>query len=194
MFQHTITDRAPDLTRIMQEMGEEGRIWQTDVSITPRNVRKYNENWRRETTEWVNNMMEAGLILFDRQHCEELFDQVKDCLNLPQDQDKNDPNESGKGWVVNHPWRQDHILDAWLFCMHAIMSGRVIKPAHAQKPGNAWEEAQAGMDYTRKLEELREMGMEDQAKQQEVFKETFGRPVKQSSLFTFPQGHYDNES
>jgi hypothetical protein len=194
MWQHTITDRAPDITRIVQEMGEEGRIWETDVSITPRNARKWNENWRRETAEWVNNMMDANLILFDRQHCDELFDQVKDCLNLSLDQDKNDPNDSGKGWSVNHPWRQDHVLDAWLFCMHAIMMGRLIKPAYSKKPGNAWEEARAGEEYKRKLEEYREMGMDDKAKSADVFKESFGRPISQLDLFSFPKGHYDNES
>ena len=194
LWNHTITDRSPDLTRDVQEMNEEGLIWPTDITTTPRNIRKFNENWRRETTEWVNNMMEADLILFDRQHCEEIFDQVKDCLNLPADQDKNDPNESGKGWVVNHPWRKDHVLDAWLSCMYAIMTGRVIKPKRYQQPGNAWEEAQAGWDYQRKMEEYKEMGMTDKVKSSQVFKDTFGRPQQHVDLFNFPAGHYPDES
>lgn len=201
---HTIHDRAPDIKGIVYEMEEEGKGWPTHMTTPPVNQRKFNENWRRETTEWVNNMLSANLIHFDLQYCEELFEQLKDALDKPANPDRDAPSEYDKGWTIHDPWRQDHVPDAFMFCMYSIMSGRVVRPKFVDRqPGNAFEEARAGMNYIRTIEEKSELqgfGYK-QVNPQNVFRENFGRGLtpQQSTGLLFgsrssgPAG-YENES
>lgn len=195
----TMHDRLPSIDGIFVELMDEDLEWPTPIVIPPINIRKYNENWRRETCEWVNNLASAEKVLFDLQHTDELFHQIQVAVNVPMAIDKDQPSDASKGWKIDDPWRGDHICDAWLFTIYTVMSGQLIKPDVPNSPEDPLTEHKRAWDYQRKVDELRELkGFVDSPYQNssEVFKEVFKREryAGKYRALTSQSGYYDNES
>jgi hypothetical protein len=173
----TITDRAPQLGGTFIELEDDGNKWPTEVTTVPKNLIKYNQNWRRDTSEFVNNMSARGKLLFDLQHCFQLHAQIINALNvsLPN---KDVQSESSKGWKINDVWRQDHPVDAWFFTMCAIHLGMLTIPQHKPEAMGAWQEAQAAQNYQRAAEERRELQgypVDFTGSNDDLYREHFGR-------------------
>jgi len=119
----TIFDADPPVANILDEMETEGREWTTDLTYRPKNKKDFM-NWREETYIWINQMAQAGHLWFDM-GAEDLHQQVMECLRRPPPEGKESKATSDKGWIVNDPWRGDHVLDAfvmlmWLFYTQAL--------------------------------------------------------------------------
>jgi len=190
----TITDRAPQLVGTFRELEDSGAKWPTRITMVPRNIAKYHQNWRRDTTEYVNNISARGKLLFDLQYCAQLHAQIISALNTPLP-DKDVQNESSKGWKINDVWRGDHPVDAWFFTMCAIHLGMLVFPVEKPDTMDAWSEARAAQDYIRAAEEARELkGLpRERGVDRELFQRHFGRPAPQT--FDVPRiGWYTDES
>jgi hypothetical protein len=134
----TIVDKAPQLEQTFAELEEEGVRWPTDITLRHHNIVKLNDNWRREAQEFVNNMARVDRLLFHdlditAPDCEipgscQLHDQVMQTIDVAEDRDRETKSDSTKGWMVSDPWRGDHVLDAWYFCMWTILSQQLRVP------------------------------------------------------------------
>jgi len=134
----TIVDRAPQLDQIFAELEDEGVRWQTEITFRHHNSSQLSENWRRETQEFVNNMARVNRLLFhdlDQGAPEneipgacQLHDQVMQTIDVAEDRERETKSDNTKGWMVSDPWRGDHVLDAWYFCLWTILSQELSVP------------------------------------------------------------------
>jgi len=212
----TITDKHPQIWQIVNEMQEEGQEWPTETVERHQNFRKMNENWRRETQEWVNNLArrESPGILFHLSQLKPfsdtyespgtilLHDQVRATLDKPDKPEKESGGTENldKGWIIRDPWRGDHVVDAWYFTLWTIISGQLIVPEMKVTPYAAYKEAQKAFEYTLAVDEARELkgwNYPNSPKQdsESIFQRKFGRPRsgKMRGPAVLP-GYYPNES
>jgi hypothetical protein len=190
-FNLTIFDEAPSVDNILIEMDQEGNTWPTPVTFRHRNKAQNFDNWRDETVIWVNQMALAGKLVFDEE-CDQLLWQVLDCLDKPDVKGKEGKSPSDKGWVVRDPWRGDHVLDAWLMSMWAIVSNQLELPPEQHEIKRGWEDHQAAFNYRRAADEARELaGSRDvHVEEGEIFQEHFGRPRKPRTLLGNNYSYY----
>jgi hypothetical protein len=201
----TITDRDPLLDGIFLEMDEEGLPWVTDIVLRHHNNTKMLDNWRRETQEFVNNTARRGAISFHLSDIPAptqdqspggylLHDQVLNCSDVLEDTERESKSDSRKGWIVNDPWRGDHVMDAWLFTVWTICSGQLVMPERLASVGDSddpWAEHKAAFNYQLKRDERRELCGGSRSDEARLFEEQFGR--KPATGFSNP-GYYKDES
>jgi hypothetical protein len=174
---YTITDRAPQLGGTFMELEEGGNPWPTEITMVPKNVARFHQNWRRDTSEFVNNVSARGKLLFDLQYCAQLHAQILSALNVPLP-DKDVQSESSKGWKIQDVWRGDHPVDAWFFAMCAIHLGMLVIPQVKPEAMDAWSEARAAQDYLRAKEERKELQgypIDYTTTDNDLYKNHFGR-------------------
>jgi len=185
----TIFDVDPPLLNELNEFEQEGSPWPTPVTFRPKNMRgQYNQqNWRVETYEYLNILASKTnpTILWNLQECQMLHDQVMQVQNRPANPDKDDVALSNKHWIVNDPWRGDHVLDAMVLALWTILSHQLEKTSSSDSPvGDPWSEHKAAFDYTRRVEEARELsGFQQTPKKEEIFRDEFGREGPRSKSF-----------
>lgn len=196
----TIFDADPPVFGILNELKIENKPWKTEVTFRPKNKNE-QQNWRAETTSWINEMARQGRIFFSSENCEVIHEQFMDVLNKPEKQGVDlTASNQGKGWIVHH-WRKDHVLDAMLLAFWTIYNNELPAPPKDDKViiGDAFEEAQKAFNLQRKIQEKRELsGLVENSKidYNEMYKNEFGReaPAKDWSFLLGESGYYDNES
>lgn len=201
----TITDRHPPIQTTFLEMAQEGLEWKTEIAERHQNNLKIGDNWRRECQEFINEMSKQNKLLFHLSEIKTPFtdmespgatllhDQVIQVLDRPE----ADTRESGegesknKGWIVNDPWRGDHVIDAWLFTMWTIMSDQVSTTAPQESVVETpLIEHQRALHYMIAAGEAKELGMKQSSN--EIFESIFHRK-RARSTFGRP-GYFSDES
>ena len=184
-FKLTIFDNHPQIEGILAEMAVENAEWPTNVTYMHRNKAAFNDNWRDETTSWINEMARKDMLIFDDE-CDQLLWQVIECLNKPMVTPKDTKSPTDKGWVVRDKWREDHVLDAWMLSMWSIMIDDVILPSTETEVKKGWDDHKSAWEYriARDDEELLRGYKEGSAGEAELFKKHFGRSRPNSGLLS----------
>lgn len=208
----TITDQDPMLEPIFVEMEEEGQPWPTDITKRHRNMAKLQENWRRENQEFINNMARHDNLffhLFDLSYTEEdespgaylLHDQIRQCLDVAEDPDRESKSSGLKGWQVNDPFRGDHVLDSWYLAVWLICSQQIRMPKRLSQGSSSdpWAVEKAQFTDSMAERERRELGLGTTTRDPRSSQEAWQRLLrKESGGGTFggggSRGHYGNEA
>lgn len=197
MWPITIFDAAPLINGELEEMEIENTPWPTDITWRPTNAggKFAQENWRRETYEHVNVLAMNDNLIFDINYCDMLHDQLIRAQDKPEDRTKDLTKRSDKGWIINDPFRGDHVCDAFVLGIHVILSGQVMIPDAKPEPKGVWEEAQAAFNYKIALDEKRELSgySGKPTRSNDVFEEHFGRQ-RSNGLLVGIRGYYKDES
>lgn len=195
----TITDKDPQLWQIMEEMKSEGNAWPTQVTERYHNRPGFNDNWRKEVSEFFNNMTQYGRVAFHdselmeapESKCypgsEALFSQMREVIDRVEGSARESGKENNtKGWIVRDAFRGDHVLDALMFTLWTIYSGQLDMPVAGAKYHSPYEESQMGLNYLITVSEEEELaGMDpdrSQLKPADVFQQMFGRQRKSPAL------------
>ncbi len=190
----TILDNNPQPDGIISEMATENTPWPTECTYKHVNKNVNMDDWREETSSWINQMAAAGRMVFDEE-CDQLLWQVMEVLNKPRVEGRETKSGSDKGWVVRDPYRGDHVLDAWLLAMWTIFSNQIELPEGAQHVKTGWEDHKAALEYRIARDEKREIGgyVDNSPSERDLFKSHFGREKEGKGTFTFPNlGNYDD--
>ena len=168
----TITDQDPMLDPLFAEMEEEGQPWPTDIVKRHKNMVKLQENWRRENQEFVNNMARSNHLWFhllDLDMVEEdespgaylLHDQIRQCIDVPPDPERESRADNNKGWQTADPFRGDHVLDAWYLAVWLICSQQIRMPKqkHAPTPDDPWAVEREQFETALAAREKKELGL-----------------------------------
>jgi hypothetical protein len=182
----TITDRDPPLYTTFQEMQEEEGIpWPTDVSERHTNRRGFNDNWRKEVAEYINEKARMGKLLFHHSHLSTedltqspgglmLHEQVMSALNKPESNDKDATAGNDKGWIVKDVWRADHVLDSFIMAVWCVYTGQVLVPERAkERSEDVWFEQKAAFKMQLAMDERKELGI--RVSESDLFEQNFGR-------------------
>ncbi len=189
----TIFDADPPLLNELNEFDLEGRPWPTDVTFRPKNIRgQYNQsNWRLETYEYLNILAspEDCDIMWDLQNTQLLHDQVMQVQNKPTNVERDDITAGAKHWIVNDPWRGDHVLDALMLALWTVLSNQIEMEYSPDGPHkDPYREHKASFDYQRRVEEARELtGYTETVPEDQIWEQEFGRK-KDTSKRAFPSG------
>lgn len=187
----TIFDADPPLMNELNEFELEGKQWPTPITFRPKNIRgQFNQqNWRIETYEYINLLAskKEPAILWNLQECQLLHDQVMQVQNRPDNPERDELSASNKHWIVNDPWRGDHVLDAMVLAVWTILSNQLVKaPSPEGTLGDPWLEHKAAFEYNRRVQEARELsGYQDgnSTKTEQIFQEEFGRTRRRGNPF-----------
>lgn len=187
----TIFDLNPQIGGILEEMDKENCPWPSPYTYRHTNQGP-SDNWRQETTLWINQMAQSGRLVFD-EDCDQLFWQVLDCLHKPGNTEREDNSKSDKGWIVRDPWRGDHVLDAWLLAMWTLSQNMIELPPDQYEVKKGWDDHQAAWKYRLRRDEARELAgyTGSNTKEDEIFEDSFGRPRKSRSFLPNP-GYYQD--
>jgi hypothetical protein len=190
-WKFTVFDADPNIDNILTEMEEEGNEWPTSMTFRPKNKATFQEDWREETTIWINEMANKGRIWFD-EDCSDLLWQVLDCLNKPRVEGRDGKSPSDKGWFVRDKWRSDHVLDAFMLAVWSVATGQIELPPEQHEIKRGWDDQRAAFDYQIAVNEARDLsGMVDsKADEQDIFKKHFGRPRPGGRIFNPPNSWY----
>jgi len=156
----TVLDQNPPAWNILDEMDKEGHKWPTTVTYRHINQpgAQFGDNWRKECSEFVNQMAQAYRLHFDEEGGVQLFDQLMKALDVPMDPTKDKIRDSSKGWKINDPWHGDHVADAFMFAMWCIFSNQLetLEPPPGP-PKDPWVDAKNAFDAKRIIDEKRDM-------------------------------------
>lgn len=206
----TITDIDPPLYGAFEELEEENVIWPTEIVTRHRNNARMGDNWRRENQEFINGLAQRERLLFhssdDRGYNDDespggeaLHDQVMQVVDRPDNPDKESKGGSDKGWQVSDPWRSDHVLDAWYFCIWAIYTQQLRVPERHGRPRDnkdPWGDQKAAFDYNREMQERSELRGHKggPSKARDIFQNAFGYQGITRGGLGGGRGNYGNES
>jgi hypothetical protein len=172
----TIFDVDPPLLNELDEFEDEGKEWASDVTfrIKDKKGRWNQENWRRETYEFLNNLASPRQpnIYFDAINCDYLHDQLVRAQARKGDSDMNK-----KGWVITDPVRGDHVPDAFVMALFTILSGQMVLPDLDFKVDDAYADAKKAFQFKLRVEENRELSgfTGNKTTPDQQFEKTFGR-------------------
>jgi hypothetical protein len=207
-WNYTITDQDPMLDPIFIEMEEEGQPWPHDIIKRHKNMAALQENWRRENQEFVNNMARNNHIwfhLYDPAFTEEdespgaylIHDQIRQCLDVAEDPERESKSDSKKGWQVSDPFRGDHVLDAWYLAVWLVCSQqvRVTKQKTQRSNSDPWAVEREQFESAMAARERKELGIKgrDPSNPQEAWKKLL-RGENQGFIGSSWKGHYGNEA
>lgn len=179
----TIFDVDPNILPELNEFELENRPWPTEITFRPKR-QKGTEQWRPEVYEYINSLAAPAnpQLIFDMQHCQLLHDQLMMVQNKPENPDRDGMQPNSKMWVVNDPWRGDHVLDAFVMALWTIFSNQLRTDVQIERPHqDPWREHQAVFDYQRRIQEKKELsGFSTKEERKsfnvdKIFKEEFGR-------------------
>jgi len=191
----TIFDADPPIWGQLTELEEESRDWRSEFTYRPKNV-KDTLNWRAETCMFVNQLARDGKLIFDPTECDLLHEQLSDALNSPEPEGQESRPGNRKGWVINDPYRGDHVPDAFLMAMWVVLSGQIELPDKYVPPGNAYEEAQRSFEYriaASEQAELRGYKTPPGHEPDGLFEDIFGRQRRGQPLVTWRRGYYPDD-
>ena len=177
----TIFDADPPVLNELNEFEMGGRPWPTEVTFRLKNTNgQYNmQNWRAETYEFVNALAAPANpnLVFSLAECQLLHDQVTKVQNVIETGDKDTTTVNRKGWRLNDPWRGDHVLDSLMLGIWTILSKQLVVGDDSlnQEPGDPWQEAKAAAEYSRRVQEARELSGGKRVRSEDVFSDVFGR-------------------
>jgi hypothetical protein len=179
----TIFDVDPPILNELDELEDEGNEWPSDVTfrIKDKKGRWNQENWRRETYEFINQLghRKSPGLYFDAMDADYLHDQIIRAQMRPVDADMKQ-----KGWIIQDAMRADHVADAFVMAMFTILAGQVMIPERTFDREDPYAEAKKAFEYSLARDEKRElMGASGNAgrSDDEVFEKIFGRPRKGSN-------------
>lgn len=211
-WKYTITDQDPPLDGIFEEMEEEGLVWPTDIAKRHKNMAKLNENWRRENQEFVNNMARSRNLLFhlyEAPHSDEaespggilLHDQIKNCIDIPDNKERDTSQAQQKGWQTADPIRGDHVLDSWYLAMWLICSGQVFvsrAKVVSSTSDDPWAREKILFEENLKKQERKELGMHSgwnpQRPEPKTAAEAWQRLIRGGRNSFFGGGYYGDEA
>lgn len=194
----TIFDVDPSIHNELAQFESEGNPWPTDVTFRPKNKTGTGftqENWRKETYEFVNSLAKDNLLFFDEDNGDQLHDQLLRAMIKPENRDTDSPKRSDKGWIISDPWRGDHVVDAFVLSLYTILSGELLIPDVLPSVGDTWNEARSAMKYRIAMEERRELAgfTGKNVSSDEIFENEFNRPRQRRTSFNIPNpGYYDD--
>ncbi|MCW4026135.1 MAG: terminase family protein [Candidatus Bathyarchaeota archaeon] len=168
----TIFDVDPPLLNELSALEDEGNEWPTEYTfrIKDKKGRWNQENWRRETYEFINRLSQSSpcKLYFDEIHCDFLHDQLMRAQSTGSD---------GKGWNITDAVRQDHVADAFVMAMFTILSGSLVISDREFRVDDAWDDAKKAALYRLREAEKRELsGMTGKIETSDkTFERTFGR-------------------
>ncbi len=179
----TIFDADPPLLVELSVLEDDARPWPTDYTFRTKDKKgRWNqENWRRETYEFVNSLAQPSTpnIFFDDVQCDFLHDQLLRAQARPADGDMKQ-----KGWIIHDAVRGDHVPDAFIMALWTILSGQLILPDREFKVDTGYGDAQKAFEFKLRDDERRELkgftGNKDTA--DETFSKVFGRPRTRGNL------------
>ncbi len=188
----TIFDVDPPLLNELDMFEDQGREWPTDYTfrIKDKKGRWNQENWRRETYEYVNQLAqpETPNLYFDDINCDFLHDQL-----LRAQARKGDDAMKQKGWVIKDAMRGDHVADAFIMALFTILSGQMTIPDRKFEVDDGYNDARKAFEFKLRNDENRELsgftGNKDTS--DETFEKVFGRkktsinPLKSSNQFHY---------
>ncbi len=172
----TIFDADPPVLNELTIFEEEGRDWPTEYTFRTKDKKgRWNqENWRRETYEYVNQLAQPSPsnLYFDEMKCDFLHDQL-----LRAQARAGDGDMKQKGWVIYDAIRGDHVPDAFIMALWTILSGQLLIPDREFIVDTGYTDAQKAFQYKIKNDERRELQgyTGNKATSEDTFKEVFGR-------------------
>jgi hypothetical protein len=176
----TIFDVDPPILNELDEFEDEGAEWPTDVTfrIKDKKGRWNQENWRRETYEYVNQLGQSRdpELYFDAITCDFLHDQI-----VRAQARHGDGDMKGKGWIIQDALRGDHVADAFVMAMFTILSGQLQVPDRTFSVEDPYAEAKRAFEYSLARDENRELSGyagRERKPEEEVFEKAFGRKRK----------------
>lgn len=182
----TIFDADPPITGQLAELEQEGRKWKTDFTFRPKNQKEYTD-WREETCAWINEMAKANRLVFSPQ-CDQLHDQVMEVLKAPENPTNEGRSVNRKSWVVNDPWRGDHVLDAFLLACWTVYNNALLIDTSEAKSTDTYQRLEQEFQFAmRKQEEMELRGYRQATKSDELYENVFGeKPRKKFGVRNFP--------
>jgi hypothetical protein len=190
----TIFDVDPPILAQLDEFEQAGQEWPSDVTfrVKDKKGRWNQENWRRETYEYVNQLglwREPGPCLyFDAITCDFLHDQIVRAQARPADEDMKQ-----KGWIIQDAMRGDHVADAFIMAMFTILSDQMVIPERTFQREDPYIEAKRSFEYSLARDEARELSgiTGKKVSDEEVFEKAFGRKRKSANpMSPKNQWHY----
>lgn len=192
----SIFDQDPPLHNTFLEMEQELTPWPTEITYRHDNKKKsgMTDDWRKETTVFINEMAKQGRLWF-LVDTAQLHDEVMRTENVPGNPEMEGGGSTrNKGWKISGSWRQDHVLDAFMFAMWTILSQQVMLTEGECSPPEPYEEQRRAWEYRRRMEEEKDLsgfkGQDYQPDERRIFEESFGRPRRSPRVPTGIIGHY----
>ena len=173
----TIFDADPPILNELNVLEDEGREWPTDYTFRTKDKKgRWNqENWRRETYEYVNVLAQPkpANLYFDDVKCDFLHDQL-----LRAQARTGDADMKQKGWIIHDAVRGDHVPDAFIMGLWTILSGQLILPDRKFEADTGWSDAERAFEFQLRKDEQKELSGFTGSKEteDETFKNVFGRP------------------
>ncbi len=194
-WRSTIFDQDPPVHNTLQEMESEGKTWPTDITFRHDNKKTggLTEDWRKDTTIYINDMAKRGNIIFCDEEGPQLHDECMRVENIPPNPSTDGGGGKNKGWKIAGSWRKDHVLDAFMLAMWVILSKQVEMPDSPPVDHDAHAEEMRGWRTRLKMDEERElMGFVDQkhTSTDQIFEEEFGRKRDNSDVIGTTRGYY----
>ncbi len=191
---YTIFDADPIINGQLYEMEDENREWKTEYTWRPKNKSEYS-NWREETCLWLNELAKDGNLIFSIDKCDMLHEQLREAL-IRETPEGASGLGTKKGWVINDPWRGDHVPDAFLMAAWVIFNDSINLPSPDLQVGGALEEYRRAFEYKRIQGEKDDLSgyAERDPNSNEIFEDIFGRPQREMRFSPGVRGHYRDES
>jgi hypothetical protein len=180
----TIFDVDPPILNELDEFEDEKREWPTDVTfrIKDKKGRWNQENWRRETYEYLNSLAQPAHpnLYFDDVNCDYLHDQLLRA--------QASGSTEGKGWVIKDPIRGDHVPDAFVMALFTILSGQFTMPDRKFDAEDPYAESKRAFEFSLREAENEELSgfIEKGPTSDENFESTFGRPRQKGNPLSKP--------
>lgn len=182
----TIFDADPPIHGQLLDLEKENRPWRTEYTLRPKNVPEYF-NWREETCMWINELAKEGRLIFAAEDCDLLFDQLKEALIRPKNDEVENAPTNRKGWIVKDRWRGDHVMDAFLLAMFTIYNNQLDVEVSKPVVQDPFELAKKAFDYNRIMQEKMDLNggvMPSQCN--DLFENTFGFKPRNFNTSWYP--------
>lgn len=197
-WQLTIFDADPPIDNILLELEEESRPWKTEYTMRPKNIKEYM-NWREETCLWANELAKEDRLFFNGERCDLLHDQLMSALIRPMQEGVESKNVNRKGWIINDPWRGEHVPDAWLLAMWTIYNHMLTLEAKNLAPGDFFNQARLAREAQFKQYEQYELSgrgvlPDRKIDANKIWEHVYGQPKLRNQMSTGVRGWYKDES
>ncbi len=175
----TIFDADPPVLNELAVFEDEGRDWPTEYTFRTKDKKgRWNqENWRRETYEYVNVLAQPrpANLYFDDVKCDFLHDQL-----LRAQSRSGDGDMKQKGWIIQDAVRGDHVPDAFIMALWTILSGQLVLPDRTFEVDTGYTDAQHAFEFKLRNDERKELSgfTGNKATEDEMFEDAFGRPQR----------------
>lgn len=174
----TIFDVDPPILNELSEFENDGLPWPTDYTfrIKDKKGRWNQENWRKETYEFVNSLAQPSKpnLYFDEGNCDFLHDQLLRAQTRP-----GDVGMKMKGWFIQDAMRADHVADAFIMALFTILSDQIVVPDRKFQQEDPFSDAKKAFEFRLRVDENRELsgmaGKNSLIDPEKKFEEIFGR-------------------